>query len=332
MADTPVVSVIVPTYNRAHVLGRAIRSVLDQTYPNLELVVVDDGSSDDTEDVVQAFGDARISYLRHDANRGGSAARNTGIRAAAGDYLAFQDSDDEWLPDKLSRQLEVFATAEDERLGLVTCGLIDLRGREQRVLLPRPAIWTRELFLTFECVPHGTPSLLVRLSAFPERVLFDERLPANQDWDYVFRLMEHCTVACVPHPLFRAHRASTTHVSTGANRSTARSIFLEKYTSELSANPRLLALHHRQLGFYLAKSGDLASARRHLWRAVRADPKEPRSYAWSLGAVFGRLGLRASERLIRPRRVTAKLVQDLQGRSNEPARLPESCVPLASHR
>jgi glycosyltransferase involved in cell wall biosynthesis len=317
MADAPVVSVIVPTYNRGHLLGRAIRSVLDQTFQDLEVLVVDDGSSDGTEAVVRAFPDPRIRYLRHDVNRGACAARNTGIRAATGAYIAFQDSDDEWLPEKLSTQLAVFDSSTDERLGLVTCGFIDLRPREQRVLLPRPDAWTRELFLTFECGPHGTPTLLVRLSVFPERPLFDERLPANQDWDYVVRLMEHCTVACVPHPLVRAHRDNDFHVSTSANRSIARQLFLEKYASDLAANPTLLALHHRQLAFYLARGGELASARRHLWRAVRADPTEPRSYAWLLGAAFGWFGLRASQRVIRPRTVTQKLFEDLQRRASQ---------------
>lgn len=97
----PTVSVVIPTYNRAHLVGRAIQSVLNQTYQDFEIIVVDDGSTDNTEEVVKSFNDPRIRYIRHDQNRGGSAARNTGIKMARGEYIAFQDSDDEWLPEKL---------------------------------------------------------------------------------------------------------------------------------------------------------------------------------------------------------------------------------------
>ena len=98
MTDKSVtVSVIIPTYNRAHLVGRAIRSVLNQTYQDFEIIVVDDCSTDNTEEIVKGFNDHRIRYMRHDRNRGGSAARNTGIKASQGKYIAFLDSDDERL-------------------------------------------------------------------------------------------------------------------------------------------------------------------------------------------------------------------------------------------
>ena len=92
----PTVTIIIPTYNRAHLLGRAIRSVLTQTFHNWELIVVDDASTDNTKEVAYSFQDPRIHYLCHETNRGGPAARNTGIREARGLYIAFLDSDDEW--------------------------------------------------------------------------------------------------------------------------------------------------------------------------------------------------------------------------------------------
>jgi len=99
MNKNPKVSVIIPTYNRAHLIGRAIQSVLNQTYQDFELIVVDDGSTDNTNEVIKEFSqkDKRILYIKHDKNKGGSAARNTGIKAARGEYIAFQDSDDEMV-------------------------------------------------------------------------------------------------------------------------------------------------------------------------------------------------------------------------------------------
>ena len=103
MVYNPLISVIIPTYNRGALLGRAIRSVLAQSYRNIEIIVVDDASDDYSGAVVKEFSDNRLSYIRHDSNMGGAKARNTGIKAAKGEYIAFQDSDDEWVKDKLEK-------------------------------------------------------------------------------------------------------------------------------------------------------------------------------------------------------------------------------------
>lgn len=101
----PEVSVIIPTHNRQRLVSRAVRSVLNQTYEDLECIVVDDASSDGTPQVIQTIEDERLVYLRHDRNRGASGARNTGIRAAKSSLIAFLDDDDEWLPEKLVKQV-----------------------------------------------------------------------------------------------------------------------------------------------------------------------------------------------------------------------------------
>jgi len=126
----PIVSVIIPTYIRAHVLAKAIQSLLNQTYQDFEIIVVDDGSIDNTEEVVKSFNDPRIRYIRHKENCGGSAARNTGIRAAYGECIAFQDSDDEWLPEKLEKQMQVFENAPAE-VGVVYTGFRRIQGRSK---------------------------------------------------------------------------------------------------------------------------------------------------------------------------------------------------------
>lgn len=105
---SPAVSVIIPSYNRAHMLGTAINSVLAQVFQDWELIVVDDGSTDNTEEVVHAFGDERIRYIRQGRNSGASAARNRCLAVSRGRYVAFLDSDDEWFPEKLTRQMAVF--------------------------------------------------------------------------------------------------------------------------------------------------------------------------------------------------------------------------------
>ena len=111
------ISIILPMYNRAATLRRCVESVLAQTCADWELIAVDDGSVDESVRVVEAFGDARIRLLRHERNRGPSAARNTAIEAAHGEYLALLDSDDEWLPTKLEKQIARLRVGDCELCG-----------------------------------------------------------------------------------------------------------------------------------------------------------------------------------------------------------------------
>jgi glycosyltransferase involved in cell wall biosynthesis len=120
-ADQTFVSVILPTFNRADTLSRSIGSVLEQQHKNLELIVVDDGSTDRTRELVADIRDPRIRYIRHDRNRGQSAARNMGISIARAELIAFQDSDDRWAQEKLARQLPVLLY--DPELAGVYCDL-----------------------------------------------------------------------------------------------------------------------------------------------------------------------------------------------------------------
>lgn len=105
LAGEPLISVIIPSYNRADIISRAIDSVIKQSYKNLEIVIVDDASKDNTEEVIRAIGEPRIRYIRHQTNGGADKARNTGVAAATGEYVAFLDSDDVWLPNKIELQL-----------------------------------------------------------------------------------------------------------------------------------------------------------------------------------------------------------------------------------
>ncbi len=108
---TPQVSVIIPAYNRADTLAMAVQSVLAQTFHDFEFIIIDDGSADDLAGALTSFDDPRLRLLTHERRRGAAAARNTGFAAARGDYVAFLDADDEWLPTQLAKQLAVMATA-----------------------------------------------------------------------------------------------------------------------------------------------------------------------------------------------------------------------------
>ena len=183
LTNAPKVSVVIPTYNRAQVVWLAIRSVAVQTFPDWELIVVDDGSADDTERIVQAFRDPRIRYIRQDRNRGQSAAQITGIAVARGGYVSFLDSDDEWLPGKLASEVALFESAGG-RIGLVYTGkmLVDEQGRVIKVRIPRAEGRVCEELLEWDFI-GSCSRVSVRENILAAVGGFDET-PINwNDWD-----------------------------------------------------------------------------------------------------------------------------------------------------
>lgn len=201
----PTVSVVIPTFNRSELVARAIRSVQGQTYSNLEIIVVDDASRDDTKKVVAGMSDARIRYIRHESNRGGSGARNTGIRAATGEYIAFLDDDDEWEPEKTEEQLSalrdydvVLCTSDEHRRGIdrfdakASVDLDDLRKGD--------------------FTAGGTGVLMAKASVL-KGAMFDETLPRCQDWDIFIRIAKKHRIGYINKPLVRYNEGEHGRIS-----------------------------------------------------------------------------------------------------------------------
>ncbi len=200
----PLVSIIIPTYNRAHYVGDAIESTLAQTYPNKEILVIDDGSTDGTRGLVEKYL-PRVQY-HHQPNKGASAARNLGIRLSRGDFVAFLDSDDRWLPEKISMQVELLE--KHPAVGMVGCGehCIDARGERFWTGYARPKLDVESLMI--RCTAFGGASRpLIRRECFDKAGLFDETLFFNEDWDMWLRIAKHYEIRNVPQPLmeWRAH-------------------------------------------------------------------------------------------------------------------------------
>jgi glycosyltransferase involved in cell wall biosynthesis len=184
-AGGPLVSVIIPCYKQGHFLAGAIDSILGQTYPRVEVIVVDDGSPDDTPAVAARYGD-RIRYIRKE-NAGISAARNTGILAARGEFILFLDSDDYLRPETLARHL---AAADAHPTGTVFHGayqFVDAAGRQFKQYESQPLVPDafHALLTTCQFPPNA---LLIRRSAFANAGLFDVSLRCSEDWDMWIRL------------------------------------------------------------------------------------------------------------------------------------------------
>ena len=189
------ISVVLPSYNRAHILPRAIESILGQTYKDIELIIVDDGSSDNTAEVVGSFSDSRIVYVRQE-NAGACAARNNGIAHARGDYIAFQDSDDIWHQDKLEKQL---ATLQNTGADIVFCRMNRMVGGEKVGLV---SDYFHEGFLPKDEVPMsiGTQTLVGKSEVFKQE-RFDSEMPRFQEFEMLVRAQKSFSIYCIEEPL-----------------------------------------------------------------------------------------------------------------------------------
>ena len=192
LSTKPKVSVIIPTYNRASLLQEAIDSVLNQTYTNWEVIIVDDASEDNTEKVVKAISDSRVHYIRHSQNKGGADARNTGIDNSQGDYVAFLDSDDIWEPTKLETQLDQIFRANDPSKVVCYTKIKAINQNSKSVFFPLREKKENESvaeYLFFGKVGEGvmfTSSLMMAKSLI-SKTKFRPNLKKHHDLDLVIR-------------------------------------------------------------------------------------------------------------------------------------------------
>jgi glycosyltransferase involved in cell wall biosynthesis len=275
-ADAPRLSMVICTYNRAGLVPTAIASVLDEAGDDLELVVVDDGSSDDTRDRVASVADPRLRYVWRE-NGGLSAARNTGAQATAGEYLAFLDDDDVMVPGWLA---SVRSTLTDHRYAMTSwCAeVVDRAGRSVESLCPRPMGPAFDDYVTL--IRAGT--FAVARDAYFAVGGFTEGLPANEHTDFALRLLPRCRaegweVGVIDETLLRIVRAPAEaryHHNPEKLLSSAEYL-IDRYGEQLERAPATLADYLGVAGVAAARAQRYSTARSHLARAVRVSP-DPR--------------------------------------------------------
>jgi len=193
----PLVSIVIPSYNRGYCLEACLRSALQQSYKNIEIIVVDDASRDDTKSRVMAMADPRLHYVAHKHNRGGGAARNTGIHHASGEYIAFLDSDDRWAPDKLEKQMTGLL-AQGDGVGFSYTWLLCVDADDQELMRVSQEFDgdCRRQILVSNFV--GTFSnVLIRRDLLVQVGWLDEEMKSCQDWDMFIRLLAVTQVHCL---------------------------------------------------------------------------------------------------------------------------------------
>jgi glycosyltransferase involved in cell wall biosynthesis len=277
----PLISVIIPAYNAEKTIRESIDSALKQTCSDFELIVVDDGSTDATAAIVAAVDDPRIKLFSY-TNAGGAVARNRGLAQATGEFVAFLDADDLWLPEKLSAQLTALKACPEAKVAYCWTDSIDESGQALRQgchITANGNVFAKLLLVCF--VVSGSNPLIYR-SALLEINGFDESLTASQDYDLYLRLAARYPFVAVPAPLV-LYRLSRTSMSTNLRRLEATSLQVRKQAFAKSLQPLSpVLLNHSIANFYKSALfrilNDPASrtngwiAAQFLWRMLRHDP------------------------------------------------------------
>lgn len=293
MTEKPTISVIIPTYNRAHLIARAIKSVLSQSYQDIELIIIDDGSFDNTEMIIKQFqeSDKRIKYIIHDKNKGGSAARNTGIKAANGEYIAFLDSDDEWLLEKLERQMRIFESSSPET-GIVYTGIIYIDEMNEdnnlKYTIPKKRGSIYEDLLVNNWV-GTTSTIMIRKECFEKSGLFDESLPGCQDWEMWIRLAKEYQFDFVKDPLIKYyhHNIHNDRITIDLeSKINGINMVINKFHSEFALRPKVCSELYFTIGNLYCQLGNTKKGREEFLKAIRFYPFSLKYFIYLSSALF----------------------------------------------
>lgn len=285
----PQVSIILPTYNRSRTLPRAIRSILAQTFREFELIVVDDGSTDDTESVVRSFNDSRLTYVKQDHSGSASIARNTGINSSSCPLLAFQDSDDEWLVDKLECQMLALKNSPDDT-GLICGGYLILApGSGARYVgakqFMRLGEWNASNIYDFHFI---TPTWLVKRSVMTEVGSFDDELSNLEDWELIFRLFKKCKIIALDCPLVVKHGSADSINASPSSRIPSLERIIHKHGEIWRDHPGVLAKLHEELGRWQCRHGSIQSGRRNFLKSLKFHPYSMKRWLLCASTLLGK--------------------------------------------
>ncbi len=269
--NDPLVSIIIPTYNRGNLISKAIDSILTQTYKNYEIIIVNDGSTDNTKEVIGKYDEDKIKYYQHAQNKGAAAAINTGIKNSNGDFISFQGSDDIWLPKKLEKEMNIFKKS-NEKVGIVYSGYWYFRNHK-KIYIPSPKIKIKEGDIHFELLKGNFVSglSLIRKICFEQVGLFDENLPNMEDWEFYIRISKHFNFKFVDEPLAIAYCTLDSESINYIKNLKSSELILQKHFESFNKNKELLAINYANLGLYAFICGEEKKCRKYLKKSFQYD-------------------------------------------------------------
>ena len=270
------ISVIVPTHNRAHTIRRCLDSALGQTISPYEVIVIDDASTDDTISVVKSISDERLRLITMPSNKGAQAARNVGIKNAQGDYIAFLDSDDEWVPEKLEWQMKEIAI-RGKPCVIHGAGWIYKEQENTREIFPMPRL-NGFVYKELLAKPGSLyPCLFVPKKDLAEIGFLDEKTPSFQEWDISIALAKQLEFVFIDKPLMIYHiHGGDTISKNRIKEAEGWQYIVEKYSEEILKNvgAKVLAQHYSRIATLYLNAGERQRACKFFYLAYinnRAD-------------------------------------------------------------
>ncbi len=281
----PEVSVIIPTYNRPELLRRAVRSVLNQSFEDFEVIIVDDASPIDIKSIVESFNDNRVKYIRHRTNLGAPVARNNGIKRARGKFIAFLDDDDEWLPERLEVQIYKFEELDNE-FGVVYGGFYYISQETGKIIgqrLPRLRGNVYRELLKENFI--GSPTLLIRKECFKKAGLFDKKLTSSQDWDMWLRIAKYYKFDYVSKVVAKYYVHGKQISFNMEKYLNGRERFIRKHI-DIYKTPKILSIHFSQIGLLYLISGNIEKGVNYVLNSIAISPFNVENYKSILRLAF----------------------------------------------
>jgi glycosyltransferase involved in cell wall biosynthesis len=269
----PKISVIIPTHNRAEFLRSATTSVLNQTFQDFEIVIIDDASKDHTREVIAHFNDARIKVLHNQVSKGAAGARNIAIMNSNCEYIAFLDDDDEWLPEKLKIQTCFLDNSPPEVGGVCTgCFTIEkVSGRVLSIYNPEMNDLSKDNFIT-------TSSVLLKRECFEKCGLFDESMLSCSDYDMWIRISKDFSIKFIKNALVKYYIHKNSLTFDYEKKTRGLEILFEKHDDFFKKNYKEYSKQYLDLGVRYCYKGEVQKGRKAFSKAIRMNPFEMRNY------------------------------------------------------
>jgi len=291
----PRISAIITTFNRADMLKHSIKSVLSQSYDDYELLILDNSSKDETQEVVKSFSSAKIRYIRH-APMTIPKARNLGVKESRGEFIAFLDDDDEWLPCKLKAEIDVFDNAgsdgRTDKLALSYGGYIEMDSASKDIGSHKPVLRgsiLRELLFQEDGFTGSASNPMLRKSVVEELGGYNEDVPTGEDWELYLRLAQKYEIDYTDEPVvrIRAHAG----VRLGDNLSDAAMLelsIMKMFPAIFNSDKKLKSFYLQKIGGKFIREGNMGKGRGYIAKAIKAYPGSKTAYVQYISSMMGR--------------------------------------------
>lgn len=291
----PKVSVIIPTYNRAKMLKKCLGSVLSQSFQNFEIIISDDGSTDNTKEIVKNYQtqDDRIKYIWQENSGNPTKPRNKGIKEARGEFIAFLDSDDEWLPKKLEKQIALFQKNKKSNIGIVACNVLTFNVDNKKIKkykIPNYKNAFKEL-LARNFIFGSASMVMIKKEVFDEVGLFNENISSLEDWEmwlritkkYDFDKVEDYLCCLTVHNGNRGKDTSQKLLEKEKD----LQVILNRYKKYYEKYPAIKSRLLRYEGTKYILADNLKIGRQKLIKSIKKNPLNIKSYFYLLFSLFG---------------------------------------------